>query len=100
MVSQCPVYLFRFSIIPYSGQLYGKFLRNHPSSTPGFSVLTAVANQAAIYIENTELIVKTKVIHEELETRKLVERTKGVLIKRHGLDEEEAFKRIRKASGA
>jgi signal transduction protein with GAF and PtsI domain len=62
------------------------------------AVLTAVANQAAICIENTELMVKTKVIQEELETRKLLERAKGALMKHHGLDEEEAFKRIRKAS--
>lgn len=62
------------------------------------AVLTAVANQAAICIENTELMVKTKVIQEELETRKLVERAKGALMKHHALGEEEAFKRIRKAS--
>jgi AmiR/NasT family two-component response regulator len=55
-------------------------------------------SQAAICIENTELMVKTKVIQEELETRKLVERAKGILMKQHGLNEEEAFKRIRKAS--
>ncbi len=62
------------------------------------AVLTSVANQAAICIENTELMVKTKVIQEELEIRKFVERAKGVLMKRHGLSEEEAFRRIRKAS--
>lgn len=62
------------------------------------AVLTTVASQAAICIENTELMVKTRVIQEELETRKLVERAKGVLMKKHGLSEDEAFKRIRKAS--
>jgi signal transduction protein with GAF and PtsI domain len=62
------------------------------------AVLTMVANQAAICIENTELMVKTKVIQEELESRKLVERAKGILMKQHALSEEEAFKRIRKAS--
>ncbi len=61
-------------------------------------ILSAVASQAAICIENTELMVKTKVIQEELEVRKLVERAKGILMKRHGLSEDEAFKRIRKAS--
>jgi len=61
-------------------------------------MVMAVASQAAICIENTELMVKTKVIQEELEVRKLIERAKGVLMKRHGLTEEEAFKRIRKAS--
>ena len=62
------------------------------------AVLKTVANQAAICIENTELMVKTRVIQEELETRKLVERAKGILMKHHGLTEDEAFKRIRKAS--
>lgn len=62
------------------------------------AVLITVASQAAICIENTELMVKTKVIQEELETRKLVERAKGALMKKYGLNEDEAFKRIRKAS--
>ena len=47
---------------------------------------------------NTELMVKTKVIQEELETRKLVERAKGFLMKEFKLDEAEAFRRIRKKS--
>jgi signal transduction protein with GAF and PtsI domain len=62
------------------------------------AILTTVANQAAICIENTELMVKTKVIQEELETRKLVERAKGILMKEFKLDEGEAFRRIRKKS--
>jgi signal transduction protein with GAF and PtsI domain len=62
------------------------------------AVLTTVANQAAVCIENTELMVKTRVIQEELETRKKIERAKGILMKRHNLSEEEAFKRIRKGS--
>jgi signal transduction protein with GAF and PtsI domain len=62
------------------------------------AVLITVANQAAICIENTELMVKTKVIQEELETRKLVERAKGILMKELSLDEEESFRRIRKKS--
>jgi signal transduction protein with GAF and PtsI domain len=62
------------------------------------AILTTVANQAAICIVNTELMVKTKVIQEELETRKLVERAKGILMKEFKLDETEAFGRIRKKS--
>jgi len=62
------------------------------------TVLTAVANQAAIAIENTELMVKTKVIQEELETRKLVERAKDILMSDRGLLGEEAFRRIQKQS--
>ncbi len=70
----------------------------HEFNETARAVLTAVANQAAVCIESTELMVKTKVIQEELETRKLVERAKGALMKHHNLSEEEAFKRIRKAS--
>ncbi|MFH1625004.1 MAG: GAF and ANTAR domain-containing protein [Pseudomonadota bacterium] len=61
-------------------------------------VLTTVANQAAIAIENTELMVKTRVIQEELETRKLVERAKDILMRERGLSGEEAFRRIQKQS--
>ncbi len=59
------------------------------------SVLTAVANQAAVAIENAQLMVKSKIIQEELETRKFVERAKGILM-RKGLNEEDAFRRIQK----
>ena len=61
-------------------------------------LLSAVANQAAVAIENTELMVKTKVIQEELETRKKVEKAKGILMKDQGLSEDEAFSLIRKSS--
>ena len=33
-------------------------------------------------------------LKETLETRKLIERAKGILMDRHGMSEEEAFKRI------
>lgn len=61
-------------------------------------LLSAVANQAAVAIENTELMVKTKVIQEELETRKKVEKAKGILMKERHLSEEEAYDLIRKSS--
>jgi AmiR/NasT family two-component response regulator len=49
-------------------------------------------------IENTELIVKTKVIQEELEARKKVEKAKGILMKQQGISEEDAYNLIRKSS--
>lgn len=61
-------------------------------------MLSAIANQAAMVIENTELIVKSKVIQEELETRKLVERAKGILMKEQRLSEGEAYRMIQKYS--
>ncbi len=47
---------------------------------------------------NTELMVKTKVIQEELETRKLVERAKDVIMKKRNKTGEEAYQWIRKRS--
>ena len=70
----------------------------HKFSKTEVDVLTSVANQAAIAIENTELIVKTKVIQEELETRKLVERAKDILMRRLELSGEEAYRKIQKQS--
>ncbi|MFA4991153.1 MAG: GAF domain-containing protein [Candidatus Omnitrophota bacterium] len=70
----------------------------HKFTKTEINVLTSVANQAAIAIENTELMVKTKVIQEELEIRKLVERAKGILMKEEGLTEDDAFRRMQKYS--
>jgi signal transduction protein with GAF and PtsI domain len=61
-------------------------------------LLSTVANQAAVAIENTELIVKTRVIQEELEIRKKVERAKGILMKERNFDEDQAYNLIRRSS--
>ena len=62
------------------------------------NLITAVANQAAVAILNTELMVKSKVIQEELETRKLVERAKEILMRRRQIDPEQAYRWIQKKS--
>jgi len=62
------------------------------------SLLSTIANQAAVAIEKTELIVKTKIIQEELETRKKTERAKGILMEERNINESEAFSLIRKSS--
>jgi signal transduction protein with GAF and PtsI domain len=61
-------------------------------------LLSVVANQAAVAIENTELMVKTKIVQEELESRKKVEKAKGILMKQQVLSEDEAYKLMRKSS--
>jgi signal transduction protein with GAF and PtsI domain len=62
------------------------------------NLFTTVANQAAVAIFNTELMVQSKVIQEELETRKLVEKAKEVLIRRRDWSGEDAFRWIQKRS--
>ena len=70
----------------------------HQFSKMEVNLITAVANQAAVAIMNTELMVKTKVIQEELETRKLVERAKEVLMRQRNMSGEQAYRWIQKRS--
>ena len=62
------------------------------------NLLTAVANQAAVAIHNTELMVKTRVIQEELEARKLVEQAKEILMHQRSIAGDEAYRWIQKQS--
>ncbi|MFH1504673.1 MAG: GAF domain-containing protein [Candidatus Omnitrophota bacterium] len=70
----------------------------HNFTETEIEILTSIANQAAVAIENTELIVKSKVIQEELELRKRLERAKGILMKEDGLTEEQAYLKLQKYS--
>ena len=70
----------------------------HEFSKTEVNLITAVANQAAVAIMNTELMVKTKVIQEELETRKLVERAKEILMRQRNMNGDDAFRWIQKRS--
>ena len=57
-----------------------------------------VAGQAASAIENARLMSETVEMKRTLETRKLVERAKGILQYKHHLTEEEAYLRLRNES--
>ena len=86
----------------FKGRAIG-VLNSYTSSPRKFSkneinILKSIANQAAIVIENFRLVVESKVIKEELEARKAIERAKGILMKQEGLTEEAAYNRIRKYS--
>lgn len=70
----------------------------HKFSETEVNLITTVANQAAVAIFNTELMVKTKVIQEELETRKLVERAKEVLMRRRNMSGDQAYRWMQKRS--
>ena len=70
----------------------------HEFSQKEIDTIISVANQAAVAIENAKLLVKTKIVEEELAERKIVERAKAILIKEYNLSEEEAYKKIQKRS--
>src|SRR3989339_11056 len=84
------------------GKIIGVFnlytSKPHEFSQKEIDILTSVASQAAIAIENAELMVKTKIIEEELAERKLVEKAKSLLIKKLGMSEEDAYKKIQRRS--
>jgi len=61
-------------------------------------MVSTVANQAAVAIENTELMVQSQIVKEELASRKKIERAKGILMKQRKLSEDEAYALIRKTS--
>lgn len=61
-------------------------------------ILQSVANQAAIAIENTKLFDRNVEMEEALETRKIVEKAKGILMQKYGMSEAEAFKTIQNQS--
>jgi two-component system, response regulator PdtaR len=70
----------------------------HDFSDTEVNLLRAVANQAAVAIVNTELMVKTKVIQEELEARKKIEQAKEILMHNRKFTGDEAYGWIRKRS--
>lgn len=57
-------------------------------------LLATIADLTAGTIEKAMLYEEIGGLKEALETRKLVERAKGILMKRYQIDEEEAFKRL------
>jgi len=72
--------------------------RPHTFSETELNLITTVANQAAVAIENTQLMVRTKIIEEELEKRKLIDRAKEILMSKKRFSAEKAFRWIQKKS--
>ena len=70
----------------------------HRFNPSEISIIKSITNQAAIVIENFRLVVESQVIKEELESRKVIERAKGILMKKKNLSEQRAYEVIRKYS--
>jgi signal transduction protein with GAF and PtsI domain len=73
-------------------------VKPHRFSETEVSLVTTVANQASIAIENTQLMVRTKIIEQELEKRKMIDRAKEILMAKKGFSGENAFRWIQKKS--
>jgi GAF domain-containing protein len=72
--------------------------RKHKFTKPELDVLTALANQAAIAIENAELDLRARSAEEALTTRKLIERAKDILSQEANILPSEAYRLIQKQS--
>jgi signal transduction protein with GAF and PtsI domain len=70
----------------------------HDFSKTDLNLLAAVANQAAVAIHTSELIVRTKLIEEELKSRKTIERAKEIIMDRQKINGDDAYRWIRKRS--
>jgi len=77
----------------------------HTHTRQEISVMEFIGEQLGVTIsksvlerENARLLEETQEMRRELETRKLVERAKGILQQRHGISEEDAYFRLRNQS--
>ncbi len=70
----------------------------HTYSQDEIELLSLIADVAAGELEKAMLYEEIGGLKEALETRKLVERAKGILMKRYGIGEQEAFERIHSQS--
>src|SRR5208282_4965228 len=79
--------------------------KSHRHTSDEIALLTFVGEQMGGVISksllaevNAKLVEETQEMKRQLETRKLVERAKGILQQRYGLSEEEAYLRLRNES--
>lgn len=70
----------------------------HSFTREEIDVLQIIANQAAVAVENTKLVDEAVKAREALETRKVVERAKGIMMRRRNLTEDAAHRLIHKKS--
>ena len=79
--------------------------KTHDHDREEIAALVFIGEQLGVAIsrsllleENARLVEEAEEMRRELETRKLVERAKGILQQRHGITEEEAYLRLRNQS--
>lgn len=78
---------------------------SHHHSSEEIGALIFIGEQLGVTIskslleeENARLLEETQEMKRELETRKLMERAKGILQQKHGITEEDAYLRLRNQS--
>ncbi len=70
----------------------------HAFTPQEIDILQIIANQAAVAIVNTKLMEETLKTREAMQTRKLIDRAKGILMQTSRVTEDAAYKLIQKKS--
>lgn len=70
----------------------------HRFTEEEINLLSSVANQAAVAIQNTTLMSDKKELEEKLEARKVIEKAKGILMQLLSIDEDSAYRLLQKQS--
>ncbi len=88
--------------ITFQGKLIGvinvQYKKPKKHSKEQIRLLSTIAKQVGGALENARLVAESQALKETLETRKLIDRAKAVLMKRDGLTEPEAYSHLQKLS--
>lgn len=86
--------------ITFRGKLIGvinaQYRNSKKHSQNQISLLSTIAKQVGGAIENARLVEQSNALKEALEIRKLIDRAKGLLIKKNGFTEPEAYAHLQK----
>ena len=90
------------SQITFQGKLIGvinvQYKKPKKHSKEQIRLLSTIAKQVGGALENARLVGESNALKDALEVRKLVDMAKGILIKRDGLTEPDAYSHLQKLS--
>lgn len=72
--------------------------KKHAHTKMEINLLTAIGKLVGGAVENALLVEQSMVLKEALEFRKVIEKAKGVLMKKNNLSENEAYRMLQKES--
>ena len=86
---------FRNSLIGIVNVQYKKPKKHEADQ---INLLSTIAKQVGGALENARLVEESQALKETLEARKLIDQAKGILIKKNGFSEPEAYDHLRELS--
>lgn len=88
--------------VTFRGKLIGvvniQYKKPKKHTSEQIRLFSTIAKQVGGALENARLVSESQALKDALETRKLIDQAKGILIKRGGLTEPEAYSHLQKLS--